>query len=138
MSDVFISPEKRLALAGRMAKLGINEADLIEKFILGAGSGGQKINKTCSCVQLQHVPTGFEIKCQQARSREMNRFMARRELCDRIEERLLGQQSARQQAMEKIRRQKRRRSRRQKERMLDDKRMHSAKKQSRRSSSLES
>ncbi|MEI6514497.1 MAG: peptide chain release factor-like protein [bacterium] len=121
-----------------MAKLGIRESDLIENFILGAGAGGQKLNKTSSCVQLRHSRSGLEVKCQRERSRELNRFLARRELCDRIEERILGQKSARQQEAEKIRRQKRRRSRRQKERMLDDKRKHSVKKQSRRSHTLES
>jgi len=138
MSDVYITTEKRQALEERMAKLGIREQDLVEKFILGAGSGGQKLNKTSSCVYLQHTRSGLEIKCQRERSRELNRFLARRELCDRLEERILGQKSARQQAVEKIRRQKRRRSRRQKERMLDDKRLHSSKKQSRRECNFES
>ncbi len=138
MSDAYVTTEKRLALEERMTKLGVRESDLVENFILGAGSGGQKLNKTSSCVQLRHIPSGLEVKCQRERSRELNRFLARRELCDRIEERILGQKSARQQEVEKIRRQKRRRSRRQKERMLDDKRKHSAKKQSRRSHPLES
>ena len=138
MSEVYVTTEKRIALEERMAKLGIREPDLIEKFVLGAGSGGQKLNKTSSCVFLKHSPSGIEIKCQRERSRDLNRFMARRELCEKLEERILGQKSARQQAVEKIRRQKRRRSRRQKERMLDDKRQHSAKKQSRRSRDFES
>lgn len=138
MSEVYVTTEKRIALEERMHKLGVRESDLTEKFILGAGSGGQKLNKTSSCVFLRHLPSGIEIKCQRERSRELNRFLARRELCERLEERILGQRSARQQAVEKIRRQKRRRSRRQKERMLDDKRQHSAKKQSRRSRDFES
>ena len=132
MSDAYVTTEKRQALEVRMARLGVREGDLEEKFILGAGSGGQKINKTSSCVHLFHRVSGIEVKCQQARSLELNRFLARRELCERLEQRVLGQQSARQQAVEKIRRQKRRRSRRQKERMLSDKRQHSAKKQARR------
>src|SRR6185436_10588305 len=45
--------------------LGIHESDLIEKFILGSGKGGQKVNKTSSCVYLKHIPTGIEVKCQQ-------------------------------------------------------------------------
>lgn len=138
MPDVFITAEKRQALEERMARLGIQEKDLVEKFVLGSGSGGQKLNKTSSCVFLQHATSGLEIKCQRERSRELNRFIARRELCERMEERILGQQSARQQANEKIRRQKRRRSRRQKERVLEDKRKHSVKKQFRRSGSFES
>lgn len=115
-----------------MAALGIREADLVERFVLGSGSGGQKLNKTSSCVQLKHLPTGIEVKCQQERSRELNRFLARREVCDRVEERQQGARSARQQEIERIRRQKRRRSRRQRARMVDDKRKHGAKKQARR------
>jgi protein subunit release factor B len=132
MADAYVSQEKRTALAERMERLGICEADLTERFILGSGSGGQKLNKTNSCVQLQHAPSGSEIKCQRSRSRELNRYYARQELCDRIEEELAGKASRRQQQIEKIRRQKRRRSRRQKQRMLEDKHHQSEKKQRRR------
>ncbi|SHI83253.1 RF-1 domain-containing protein [Rubritalea squalenifaciens DSM 18772] len=122
------NPDKWTALEERMAKLGISVDDLTEKFIRGSGHGGQKINKTSSCVYLKHEPSGIEIKCQAERSRELNRFIARKELCDRIEEIQLGKKSARQQEREKIRRQKRRRSRRAKNRMLDDKSKHAQKK----------
>jgi protein subunit release factor B len=122
------SSDKIAAMEARMEKLGITEDSMVEKFIQGSGSGGQKINKTASCVYLKHTPSGIEIKCQQQRSRELNRFLARRELCERLEEIRDGKKSTRQQAMEKIRRQKRRRSRRAKNRMLDDKSKHSNKK----------
>lgn len=105
----------------------------MEKFILGSGSGGQKINKTSSCVYLKHLPTGIEIKCQANRSREMNRYHARKELCDRLDEIRLGKASAKQQEFEKIRRQKRQRSRRSKQRSVADKRQTSQKKSLRRS-----
>ena len=127
-----VSTGKRKALAERMARLGIREQDLVERFIRGAGSGGQKLNKTSSCVYLRHAPSGIEVKCQRERSRELNRFLARRELCARLEERILGRESARQQEIERIRRQKRRRSRRQQQRILEAKRRHSEKKQARR------
>ncbi|OYV05463.1 MAG: peptide chain release factor-like protein [Verrucomicrobiales bacterium VVV1] len=116
-----------------MTALGVAEADLVEKFILGSGSGGQKINKTSSCVYLKHEPTGLEIKCQANRSRELNRYQARRELCDKLDEIRLGKASARQQEMEKTRRQKRRRSRRSKQQSVADKRILSQKKNLRRS-----
>jgi len=119
-------------LLERMARLGIREADLREDFIRGSGRGGQKINKTSSCVNLVHVPSGIRIKCQQTRLRSLNRFLARRELCEKIAERIYGEQSARRQAAEKIRRQKRRRSRRQRAAMLEAKHRHSLKKQQRR------
>jgi protein subunit release factor B len=113
--------EKQEELQQRMEILGIREEDLVEKFILGSGKGGQKINKTSSCVYLKHRPSGMEIKCQAERSREMNRFLARRALCERLEERLLEVRTAKWQAVEKIRRQKKRRSRRAQEKVLASK-----------------
>jgi protein subunit release factor B len=127
-----VRKEKYDELQERMELLGIKEEDLIEKFILGSGKGGQKINKTSSCVYLKHIPTGTEIKCQKERFREMNRFYARRELCDRLEEKIANKKSEKQQMIEKIRRQKRRRSRRSKEKMLEAKLQHSEKKSLRR------
>src|SRR6267154_819885 len=123
-----IRKEKFDELHKRMDRLGIKDGDLIEKFILGSGSGGQKINKTSSCVYLKHIPTGIEIKCQRERSRALNRYYARKELCDRIEEKIEDKKSERQQMIEKIRRQKRRRSRKSKEKMLAAKKHVSEKK----------
>ncbi len=123
-----ISKEKFDELYLRMERLGIKEGDLIEKFILGSGRGGQKINKTSSCVYIKHIPTGTEIKCQRDRSREMNRYYARKELCERLEEKIENKKSERQQMIEKIRRQKRRRSRKSKEKMLAAKKQQSEKK----------
>lgn len=120
-----VSNEKKDELERKMDLLGIKEEDLIEKFILGSGSGGQKINKTSSCVYLKHIPSGIEIKCQKERSRDLNRFIARRELCYKLEERDLNIKSERQQEIEKIRRQKKRRSRKSKEKMLEEKKFHS-------------
>ena len=127
-----LSTEKLAALEQRMAALGINEGDLLEKFVRGSGSGGQKINKTSSCVFLKHLPTGVCIKCQIDRSRELNRFLARRELCEQLEMIRDGKASAKTQAIEKLRRQKRRRSRRSKQRSTADKRVLSNKKSLRR------
>lgn len=127
-----VTPEKLTALARRMADLGIGEADLSEKFTRGSGSGGQKINKTNNCVFLKHLPSGVCVKCQMDRSRELNRFLARRELCDRLEAIRDGKATAKTQAIEKMRRQKRRRSRRSKQRSIADKRLLSRKKSLRR------
>lgn len=124
-----ITAEKWEKLHGRMESLQISEKDLEEHFIRGSGSGGQKINKTSSCVQLRHTVSGTEIRCQKTRSQADNRYWARKELCERVEETLLGEKSKKQQAIEKIRRQKRRRSRRAKAKMLDDKSKQASKKQ---------
>lgn len=124
-------------LESRMDRLGIKEGDLIEKFVLGSGSGGQKINKTSSCVYLKHLLTGIEIKCQKSRSRDLNRLYARRELCERIEEKRFKEKSARQKEIEKIRRQKRKRSKRAQEKVLANKKILSSKKQLRKPPSSE-
>ena len=137
MNESPVSQTKKNALTARMLALGIREPELEEKFILGSGKGGQKVNKTSSCVYLRHRPTGLDVKCGQTRFREQNRFLARRELCDRLETRQHGEQSARRQAIEKIRRRKRRRSRRQKERMLADKHLQGTKKTRRREPGLD-
>ncbi len=128
MSSFPVSPDKETQLLRRMDKLGVIEADLEEKFIRGGGPGGQKTNKTSSTVCLRHIPTGLEVKCSRERSQSMNRFFARRELCEKIAEKLLGEKSRKQQEREKIRRQKRRRSRRQTAIMVDAKKKHGAKK----------
>lgn len=120
-----ISSEKQESLEKRMEELDIREEDLIEKFILGSGNGGQKVNKTSSCVYLKHIPTGIEVKCQRERSRELNRYLARRELCEKVAYELHQEKSKKQREQEKIRQQKKRRSRRLKQKILEDKRKHS-------------
>jgi peptide chain release factor len=128
-----VSTEKTAALNQRMAALGIRDVDLLEKFVRGSGAGGQKINKTSNCVFLKHLPTGVCIKCQLDRSREMNRFLARRELCDQFDAIREGRAVAKTQAVEKMRRTNRPRSRNSKKRSVADKRQLSQKKTMRRS-----
>ena len=116
------------SLLEQMRKYGIYEEDLIEKFILGTGKGGQKINKTSSCVYLKHLPTGIEVKCQKERSQELNRRQARLELIKRVrrqkEQALLEEKQRR----EKVRRQKRRRTRKGQEENLAQKKRRSQQK----------
>ena len=126
-----ISPETVEKIKARMALASVFEEDLEETFILGSGPGGQKVNKTASTVRLSHAPSGLTVKCGLNRSREMNRWLARRELAERILEKANAAESVRRQEAEKVRRQKRRRSRRQKAKMLDDKRKHGEKKAAR-------
>ena len=123
-----ITPEKEKALAARMQELGINEADIIEKFVRSSGKGGQKVNKSSTCVYLKHIPTGIEVKMQSERSQAINRFLARRLLVQKIENLILGRESQKRQEIEKIKRQKRKRSKRAKEKMLKDKKIQSEKK----------
>jgi peptide chain release factor len=132
MSAFPVSPEKEARLAQRMAELGVRESEIEESFVRSGGHGGQNVNKTSTCVMLSHRPTGLQVKCQETRQQGLNRFIARRLLLDKIEERQKGFVAARRAEIEKIRRQKRKRSRRAKERMLADKSRHSDKKQMRR------
>lgn len=127
-----ISPETIARIEALMAEASVFEDDLEESFILGGGPGGQKTNKTSSVVRLAHAPSGLQVRCGETRSRETNRWLARRMLAELILEREKGRKSAARQAAEKIRRQKRRRSRRQKQKMLDDKHAHSEVKRLRR------
>jgi peptide chain release factor len=130
-----VAKDKDEWLRKRMADLCIKEEDLLEKFILGSGSGGQKINKTSSCVYLKHLPTGIEIKCQQERSRELNRHLARKELCKRLEDIVQKKAAEKIYEKEKLRRQKKKRSFKSKEKMLTEKKALSKKKVLRKSPS---
>jgi protein subunit release factor B len=123
-----ISQEKEAALRERMERLGVREEEFRETFIRSSGPGGQKVNKTSSCVFLVHLPTGLSVKCQQERSQTLNRFLARRLLLDRIERLRTGLVSAERMRIEKIRRQKRRRSRRAQEKTLEAKHIQTEKK----------
>jgi protein subunit release factor B len=128
MNFLNVSPEKEKALEARMERLSVSENEFRETFIRSSGPGGQKVNKTSSCVYLVHVPTGLSVKCQRERSQALNRFLARRLLLDRIERLKRGMVTAERDRIEKIKRQKRRRSRRAKEKMLEFKHMQSEKK----------
>jgi protein subunit release factor B len=132
-----VSPEKERALRARMEALGVRDGDLEESFVRSGGSGGQNVNKVSTCVVLRHRPTGLMVKCQRERSQALNRFLARRDLLDKIEERVRGRVAAVAAEVARIRRQKRRRSRRAKDKMLDDKRAHGEKKAARRAPSVE-
>ncbi len=104
-------------------ELGIRMEDIDEAFVRGGGHGGQKINKTSSCVQLLHRPTGIMVRCQDHREQSKNRLSAYKLLILKIEELVLGKRSKRAQEAFKVKKQKQRRSRKAKEKMLGEKRM---------------
>ena len=120
-----ISPETIEKIKQLMDEASVYEDDLEESFILGGGPGGQKTNKTSSVVRLSHEPSGVAVKVGESRSREDNRWLARRMLAETILDNEHKRKSAARQKAEKIRRQKRRRSRRQKQKMLAEKHAHS-------------
>src|SRR4030043_785583 len=100
-----VSEEKNRWLQERMEARGIHEKDIEEQFVRSSGSGGQKVNKTSTCVHLKHIPTGIEIKWMRERSQSLNRFLARRELVRRVEG-LSGQLPPGEIKIEKVKRQK--------------------------------
>lgn len=114
-----VSEEKRKAQLKEMHAHGLFEKDISEHFETGSGKGGQKVNRTANCVFLKHEPTGLMVRCQRERSREQNRFFARRLLLEKIKKNL-GVVTKKELAAEKKRRQKARRRRRTKKKLQDD------------------
>ena len=117
MSKFGVSTEKEEALLRKMNELGVLETDIDEKFIRSGGPGGQNVNKVATCVQLKHIPTGIIVKVQKDRTQGINRFLARRSLVSKIEERLTGKPTKEQLKIQKIQKQKKRRKRRTKSKL---------------------
>lgn len=71
----------------------ISEDDITETFVRGSGAGGQKVNKTSNKVALLHNPTNLRVECQETRSLQQNRKIARKRLRIKLDEFLNGNQS---------------------------------------------
>jgi len=110
--DFGVTPQKADALRARMDACRLYEQDLDESFVRSGGPGGQKVNRTSTCVYLKHRPTGLEVKMQQTRSQLLNRYYARKRMCELLEAKFLGNASPESRVQEKIRKQKARRRRR--------------------------
>jgi protein subunit release factor B len=106
-----VNDAKNRWLLQKMEALHIREEDIQEKFIRSSGKGGQHVNKTSTCVYLKHLPTGLEVKCMKERSQSINRFLARRELVEKVES-LAGVRTAHEIRDEKLRKQKAKRKKR--------------------------
>jgi protein subunit release factor B len=105
-------------LTERMRQLRIREEDLEETFTRGSGPGGQKINKTSSTVQLKHLPSGIEVRCQRERSQLANRYWARWEICEALAFQKEAKKLEVRNALEKKRRQTRKRPKSLQEKIL--------------------
>jgi protein subunit release factor B len=106
-----VSDKKKKDLKEKMKALKIFEKDLLEKFILASKKGGQKVQKTSSCVYLKHLPTGIEVKCQRERERETNRYLARKMVLELFQEKVLKVKTKKTKILEKKKKQKKRRKR---------------------------
>jgi len=109
-----VTRKKQEELEARMAAMGLREADLQEKYVRSSGPGGQNVNKTASCVYLKHVRSGLKVKMQRERSQGLNRYYARKRLCELVEQERMGSKSPAALKAEKIRKQKQHRKRRSK------------------------
>lgn len=114
-------PAMNKSIEVRLAALGVKAADVDERFIIGSGHGGQKLQKTSSCVWLRHRPSGVETRCQRERSQSANRELAWAELCAKLEERQRLDSARQTDERELVRRRSRQKSRGQKIRMIQSK-----------------
>src|SRR3990167_671972 len=98
-----IKKKKLEDLQLEMKNHNLFEKDIEEKFISGSGPGGQKVNKTQNVVYLKHMLSNIEVKCGKERSREDNRFFARRMLLEEYKKKVLGIKTEKEIEQEKIR-----------------------------------
>ncbi len=123
-------------LTQRLDAAGLAEKDFKEHFVRSSGKGGQNVNKVSTCVFLKHLPTSLEVKCQKTRSQADNRYFARELMLQKFLALNKKQKTEADFERYKIRKQKQRRSRRAQQKILDDKKQHSQKKNSRRNRSF--
>lgn len=57
----------------RKQEVHIDPKDLKETFTTGSGPGGQHRNKTSTCVQLTHIPSGIRVRAESDKSQKVNR-----------------------------------------------------------------
>ena len=94
MKSFGVSKEKQKALVQEMKRLNIKEEDIEETFTRSSGPGGQNVNKVATCVRLRHRPSGITVKVMRERSQALNRFLARRNLAEKVATLLYGEDSA--------------------------------------------
>lgn len=61
-----------------------NKKDVEKNYVRSQGNGGQKVNKTSSCVFLKHIPSGIMVKCQDTKHQHKNEEIAWKRLEDKL------------------------------------------------------
>lgn len=112
MINFGVTERKKEELEQRMQRCGLREGDIEEKFVRSGGAGGQKVNKSSTCVYLKHIPNGLAVKVQESRSQGLNRYYARKLMCEMLENKAMGKESPEAKRIAKIRKQKDRKRRR--------------------------
>jgi protein subunit release factor B len=103
---------KSKSLYNRMSSNSIFEEDIQETFVHSGGPGGQKVNKSATAVCIKHITSGVLVKCQKTRSQGLNRYYARKQLCEIIERQSGETTNIYSEKAAKKRKQKKRRKRR--------------------------
>ena len=108
------------------------EEDIQEIFIRSSGPGGQNVNKVSTAVMLCHIPSGLRVKCQKYRSQYQNRVLARELLTLAVNKQASDVRKKEVSERELTRRRNRLKPKILKLRILENKKKHSIKKNSRR------
>ena len=115
MIDFGVTDRKAAELQQRMMQCKLCEKDIEEKFVRSSGPGGQKVNKSSTCVHITHHPSGLTVKMQESRTQILNRYYSRKRQCELLENKLHGRESPEEKRISRIRKQKDRKRRRRKE-----------------------
>jgi len=68
----------------KKSEFKLNKNEVVKSYIRSSGPGGQNVNKTSSCVQLTHIPTGIQVKSQETRDQYKNEIRAWKILTDKL------------------------------------------------------